>query len=65
MTYSYVHNEINTEAFPNTIPIFNPNIMTGKGRGKYAYKDFVRADAELFLRESITKELGMKIIYIS
>lgn len=65
MTYSYIHNAINADAFPNSIPIFNKDIMTGKGRGKYAYKDFARADAELFFRENISKKLGMKILYIS
>lgn len=38
MTYSYVHKMINKEAFPNAINLFNPEIMTGRGRGKYMYK---------------------------
>ncbi len=65
MTYSFVHNAINSEAFPNCIPIFNKDIMTGKGRGKYAYKDFARIEASNFLREKIKHSLNMEILYIS
>ncbi len=35
MTYSYVHTKINEEAFPNAINLYNKDIMTGRGRGKY------------------------------
>ena len=31
MTYSYVHNAINQEAFPNAINLYNKEIMTGRG----------------------------------
>ena len=51
MTYSYVHTKINTEAFPNAIDLFNKEIMTGRGNGKYAYKMEIRKDAEIYLRE--------------
>ena len=34
MTYSYVHNAINTEAFPNAISLYNKELMTGRGRRK-------------------------------
>lgn len=34
MTYSYVHNAINTEAFPNAINLYDKEIMTGRGRRK-------------------------------
>lgn len=30
MTYSYVHNAINTEAFPNAINLFNKDLMRGR-----------------------------------
>ena len=30
MTYSYVHNAINTEAFPNAIKLFDKELMTGR-----------------------------------
>ena len=35
MTYSYVHDKINTEAFPNAINLFDKEKMRGRGRGKY------------------------------
>lgn len=66
MTYSFVHNAINSEAFPNAIPIFNREIMTGRGRGKYCYKEKERQEAETFFRQSLAKKLpNMKILYIS
>ena len=65
MTYSYIHNEINKEAFPNCVNVFNKEIMTGRGRGKYCYKNDSRNYAEIFLRDRIEKRLGMKILYIS
>lgn len=66
MTYSYVHNAINTEAFPNAYPIFNKETMTGKGRGKYSYKPEIREDAVVFLKDQLNRNLGsMPIIYFS
>ncbi len=55
MTYSYVHTKINEEAFPNAIPLYDKEMMTGRGRGKYWYKNNVRDEAELFLREQMKK----------
>ena len=34
MTYSFVHNEINKEAFPKAIKIYDKEIMRGRGRRK-------------------------------
>lgn len=34
MTYSYVHNAINTEAFPNAINLYDKEIMIGRGKRK-------------------------------
>lgn len=66
MTYSFVQNAINTEAFPNAVQLFDPKTMTGRGRGKYCYRNDVRAEAELFLREELSRQLGtMPILYIS
>ena len=45
MTYSYVHNAINHDAFPNAIELYNKEIMTGRGKGKYAYKPEVKEEA--------------------
>lgn len=55
MTYSYVHNQINREAFPNAIDLFDKEIMTGRGKGKYMYKDYIRKEGEKFLREEMYK----------
>lgn len=49
MTYSYIHKMINAEAFPNAINLYHPELMTGRGRGKYSYKKEVRDSAEDFL----------------
>lgn len=65
MTYSFVQNAINLEAFPNALAIFDQSLMTGRGRGKYCYKPEVRADAEAFLREQIETKLSMRILYIA
>ena len=66
MTYSYVQNAINTEAFPNALQPFDPVLMTGRGRGKYCYRAPVRSEAEAFLREKLAQCLGdMSILYIA
>lgn len=66
MTYSFVQDRINTEAFPNAEPLYNREIMTGRGRGKYCYRKEIRAEAEAFLREKLARHLGsMPILYIS
>ena len=65
MTYSYVHKMINKEAFPKAIDLFNPEIMTGRGKGKYMYKKEIREDGEKFLREKMEKYFpDNKILYI-
>ncbi len=66
MTYSFVQNAINTDAFPNAVQLYDREQMTGRGRGKYCYRNDIRAEAESFLREKISKKLGtMSILYIS
>ena len=55
MTYSYVHNAINHEAFPNAIDLYNKEIMTGRGRGKYAYKPSVKDEAKKHMEELMKK----------
>ena len=65
MTYSYVHKMINKEAFPNAINLFNPEIMTGRERGKYMYKKETREKGEEFLRKTMKKYLpNVEILYI-
>ena len=55
MTYSYVHNAINHEAFPNAIELYNKDQMTGRGRGKYAYKTELKEEAKKYLLELMKK----------
>ncbi|TGJ77509.1 SPL family radical SAM protein [Caproiciproducens galactitolivorans] len=65
MTYSYVQNAINTEAFPNAVQLFHKGQMTGRGRGKYCYTAPLRASGEQFLRQEIGRRFGKnKILYI-
>lgn len=65
MTYSFVQNAINTEAFPNATSIFDRSLMTGRGRGKYCYRNEAREEAEAFLREQIQSKLKMPILYVA
>lgn len=53
MTYSYVQRAINNEAFPKAIELYNKDLMTGRGMGKYCYKQPLRSEGELFLRNGI------------
>ena len=65
MTYSFVHAAINREAFPNAIDLFDKSLLTGRGRGKYWYKEEVRAKGEEFFRDKLSKKLkGIPILYI-
>lgn len=65
MTYSYVHDKINTEAFPNAINLFDKEKMRGRGRGKYMYKDEFRKNGEMFFKRELKKYFdGNKILYI-
>ncbi len=65
MTYSFVHNAINQEAFPNAINLLDKTTMKGRGMGKYCYKTELRVDGEQFLRDELNKKLPqMRILYI-
>ncbi|WP_026890073.1 SPL family radical SAM protein [Lacrimispora aerotolerans] len=65
MTYSYVHNAINTEAFPDSDQLYSKEMMTGRGRGKYCYRNDLRADGEIFMRQQIEEKLKeMTILYV-
>ena len=55
MTYSYVHNAINHEAFPNAIDLYNKEIMTGRGKGKYAYKSTIKEEAKIYIENLMHK----------
>ena len=66
MTYSFVQDAINTEAFPTAAPIFTRDKMTGRGRGKYCYRSDERQAAENFLRAKLASLLPeMRILYIA
>ena len=65
MTYSYVHRAINREAFPKAVELFDKSLMTGRGQGKYCYREDVKAMGEQFLREQLEKKLkGIPIVYV-
>lgn len=65
MTYSYVHRAINKEAFPNAVELYDQTLMTGRGHGKYCYRNPLREQGEQFLREQILQKLGnMPILYV-
>lgn len=65
MTYSYVHTKINEEAFPNAINLYDRNIMTGRGMGKYCYRNEIKEEGKRFIQEQLYKFFpNNKIIYI-
>ena len=65
MTYSYVHTKINEEAFPKEINLYDKEIMKVGGRGKYRYKEDIKKDGEIFLKEQMKKYFpNNKIEYI-
>ncbi len=55
MTYSFVHNAINTEAFPNAINLYDKEIMTGRGKGKYMYKAAIKEEAKKYMEDLMRK----------
>lgn len=65
MTYSYIHNMINHAAFPDKIDLYNRDIMTARGRGKYTYKKDIKEDGAKFFRETLSKYFpNNRILYI-
>ena len=66
MTYSYIHKAINTEAFPNAIDLYNKEIMTVRGKGKYTYNQSCRQEGEQFFKDLMNRYFpNNKIIYFS
>ena len=66
MTYSYIHRKINEEAFPSAINLYDENLMAGRGKGKYTYKQDERKKGELYIKELLNKYFpDNKIIYFS
>jgi spore photoproduct lyase len=65
MTYSFVHRKINEEAFPDAVNLYDEKLMTGRGMGKYSYKQELRSDGDIFLRAEIQKRFpNVEIVYI-
>ena len=65
MTYSYVHNEINKEAFPKAIKIYDKEKMRGRGRGKYMYKNDYLNEGKIFIESLLKMNFpNNEIIYI-
>ena len=65
MTYSYVHNAINQEAFPDAINLYDKDLMMVRGRGKYMYKKEIREDGSKFFKEIMRRYFpDNKIKYI-
>ena len=66
MTYSYIHRMINNDAFPNAIQLYDTELMTGRGKGKYTYKKEVRQYSEKKIIELLKKYFSEnKILYVS
>ena len=66
MTYSYIHRKINEEAFPSAIDLYNPELMTGRGKGKYTYKQEQRKIGEEFIQGLLEKYFPEnRIVYFS
>ena len=55
MTYSYVHNAINQEAFSNAINLYDKDLMMVRGRGRYMYKKDTRDEGSLFFKNLMEK----------
>jgi len=65
MTYSYVHTKINEAAFPNRLELYDKELMTGRGKGKYWYKNEIREEGTRFFKENLNKYFPRnEIIYI-
>ena len=65
MTYSYIHKMINHDAFPNAPELFNKELMTMRGRGKYMYKTSVKDEAKEYMQNLRNEYFpNNKILYI-
>ena len=65
MTYSYIHKMINHDAFPNALELFNKELMTMRGRGKYMYKTSVKDEAKEYMQNLLSEYFpNNKILYI-
>ena len=66
MTYSFIHRNINEEAFPSAINLYDQDLMTGRGKGKYTYKQELRKKGEEHIGKLLEKYFpNNKIVYFS
>ena len=66
MTYSFIHRKINEEAFPGAINLYDANLMTGRGKGKYTYKQEQRKIGEEYIKGLLEEHFPKnKIVYFS
>lgn len=66
MTYSYIHRKINEEAFPNAMKLYNEELMTVRGKGKYTYKQEERKKGEEYIRKLLSEYFPKNnIVYFS
>ena len=66
MTYSYIHRKINEEAFPNAVKLYNEELMTVRGKGKYTYKQEERKKGEEYIGKLLSKYFPKNnIVYFS
>jgi spore photoproduct lyase len=56
---------INNEAFPNAVELYDKELMTVRGRGKYSYNKSSREEGEEFLRSMLHKYFpDNKVVYV-
>lgn len=66
MSYSFIHRKINEAAFPDAPDLYAQELMTGRGRGRYCYKNEYYEKGQQFLRAVLAKKLpDMNILYFS
>lgn len=51
MTYSYVHDKINTDAFIDAPKIFDKEKMKARGKYKYGYKEKYLEEGKEYIKE--------------
>ena len=65
MTYSFIHDAINKDAFPNAIKIYDREKFVSRGLGKYTYKKELKDKATHFFKKMLKKYFnGNDVIYI-
>ena len=65
MTYGMVTRDINAQAFPNAVPLYDKDAMAFCGRARYGYKQDVKQEVSAFLRDRIARYLpDANIAYI-